>query len=371
VRLPTQGCVDNGFALRIRSRIIPCRNQQEIRMSPSYSQELWQRLSADAEPDSPRSSASPPVVEDLELLDAYSRAVIGVVDKVSSAVLGVRAHHGERGGGAGTGFLITSDGFALTNSHVAHGADKLVVTLAENDRLSAELVGDDPATDLALLRVAARDLPLVELGDSQALRVGQLVIAMGDPLGFQATVSSGIVSATGRAMRSQQGRLIENVIQHTAPLNPGNSGGPLVDTRGRVVGINTAIIAMAQGIGFSVPVNTARWVVGELMAHGHVRRPYLGISAASVPLSRQVQREHDLVNTHGIELATLDTRGPAAEAGLREGDILVALNDRLVSDVDDVHRLLTALGEGRDVTLSIIRGARLLEVSVTPEWRRP
>jgi S1-C subfamily serine protease len=315
-------------------------------MSASYSQELWQRLSADTEPDSARSSASPPVVEDLELLDAYSRAVIGVVDKVSPAVLGVRAHHGERGGGAGTGFLITSDGFALTNSHVVHGADKLVVTLAENDRLSAELVGDDPATDLALLRVAARDLPLVELGDSQTLRVGQLVIAMGDPLGFQATVSSGIVSATGRAMRSQQGRLIENVIQHTAPLNPGNSGGPLVDTRGRVVGINTAIIAMAQGIGFSVPVNTARWVVGELMAH-------------------------DLVNTHGIELATLDTRGPAAEAGLREGDVLVALNDRLVSDVDDVHRLLTALGEGRDVTLSIIRGARLLEVSVMPEWRRP
>lgn len=340
--------------------------------SASYSPELWQRLSSDAaDSTSPQSAGRAPVAEGLEPLDAYSRAVMGVVDKVSPAVIGVRAHQADGRGGAGTGFLITSDGFALTNSHVVHGAGKLVVTLAENDRLPAELVGDDPATDLALLRVAARDLPLVELGDSQALRVGQLVIAMGDPLGFQATVSSGIVSATGRAMRSQQGRLIENVIQHTAPLNPGNSGGPLVDTRGRVVGINTAIIAMAQGIGFSVPVNTARWVVGELMTHGHVRRPYLGVAATSVPLSRQVQRDHDLLNTHGIELATLDEHGPAAKAGLREGGILIALNDRVVSDVDDLHRLLTAIGEGREVLIAILRGNRVLELSVTPEWRRP
>lgn len=339
--------------------------------SAGYSPELWQRLSSDAAENAPASPRPEAAAEDLELLDAYSRAVIGVVDKVSPAVLGVRAHLADGRGGAGTGFLITSDGFALTNSHVAHGAEKLVVTLSENDRLPAELVGDDPATDLALLRVAARDLPLVELGDSQALRVGQLVIAMGDPLGFQATVSSGIVSATGRAMRSQQGRLIENVIQHTAPLNPGNSGGPLVDSRGRVVGINTAIIAMAQGIGFSVPVNTARWVVGELMAHGHVRRPYLGISATGVALSRQVQREHDLINTHGIEIAGLDQRGPAAKAGLREGDVVVTLNDRVVNDVDDLHRLLTATGEGREVALAIVRGSRLVEVAVMPEWRKP
>lgn len=336
----------------------------------TYSPEIWLRLSADADgpssqPASPRSAAA-----DLELLDAYSRAVVGVVDQVSPAVLGVRALRGNQGG-AGTGFLITSDGFALTNSHVAHGAEKLLVTLAENDRLEAELIGDDPATDLALLRVAARDLPLVELGDSQTLRVGQLVIAMGDPLGFQATVSSGIVSATSRAMRSQQGRLIENVIQHTAPLNPGNSGGPLVDSRGRVVGINTAIIAMAQGIGFAVPASTARWVVGELLTHGHVRRPYLGISAASVALSRHVLQELDLINTHGIELAGLDPHGPAAKAGLREGDILVTLNDRVLNDVDDVHRLLTALGEYREVHLTVIRGPRLLEIAVKPQWRQP
>ncbi len=339
-------------------------------MSASYSPEIWQRLSADADGTSSQPAVPQPAAADLELLDAYSRAVVGVVDQVSPAVLGVRAARGA-GGGAGTGFLITSDGFALTNSHVAHGAEKLLVTLAENDRLEAELIGDDPATDLALLRVAARDLPLVELGDSQALRVGQLVIAMGDPLGFQATVSSGIVSATSRAMRSQQGRLIENVIQHTAPLNPGNSGGPLVDSRGRVVGINTAIIAMAQGIGFAVPANTARWVVGELLTHGHVRRPYLGISAASVTLSRHVLQALDLINSHGIELAALDPHGPAALAGLREGDILVALNDRVLNDVDDVHRLLTALGEHREVVLTVVRGARLLEIAVKPQWRQP
>jgi S1-C subfamily serine protease len=285
-------------------------------------------------------------------------------------VIGVRAELDDRRGGSGSGFLITSDGFALTNSHVVHGAERLTVTLAENDRLAAQLVGDDPATDLALLRVAARELPFSTLGDSDALRVGQVVVAMGDPLGFQATVSSGIVSARGRSMRSQQGRLIDNVIQHTAPLNPGNSGGPLVDTRGRVVGINTAIIAMAQGLGFSVPINTARWVVGELMAHGHVRRPYLGIVATSAAISRRLVRELDLVNTQGIELSSLDDTGPAAKAGLRDGDILLAMNDRLVSDVDDVHRLLSTLGEGRSITLSVLRGERVLECEVTPRWKR-
>ncbi|HTN75631.1 MAG TPA: trypsin-like peptidase domain-containing protein [Pirellulaceae bacterium] len=334
--------------------------------------ELFQRLSGDDDPATvPNTSANRPSAEDLDLLDAYSRAVIGVVEKTSPAVIGIQARQDERRGGSGSGFLITSDGFAVTNSHVVHDAHKLTVTLPENDRLTAELIGDDPATDLAVIRIAARDLPFTELGDSQTLRVGQLVIAMGDPLGFQSTVSTGVVSATGRAMRSQQGRLIDNVIQHTAPLNPGNSGGPLVDTRGRVVGINTAIIAMAQGLGFAVPANTARWVIREIVAHGHVRRPYLGIGAGSVPLSRQVQREHDLVNTHGIELATLDMHGPAAKAGLREGDVIVALNDRIVNDVDDLHRLLTAIGEGRELMLTIMRDSRMLELSVKPEWRKP
>jgi S1-C subfamily serine protease len=331
--------------------------------------EHWRRISDNPrEPSSLRPNADPN--SDSQLLDAYSQAVINVVDAASAAVIGVRAEHNEQHGGAGSGFLISPDGFALTNSHVVHDAERLTVTLAENDRLAAELVGDDPATDLALLRVAARELPFNTLGDSEALRVGQLVIAMGDPLGFQATVSSGIVSARGRSMRSQQGRLIDNVIQHTAPLNPGNSGGPLLDSRGQVVGINTAIIAMAQGLGFAVPVNTARWVIGELMAHGHVRRPYLGIAAGSVTISRRLVRQLDLIHTQGIELASVDDSGPAANAGLRAGDILLAMNDRLVSDVDDVHRLLTALGEGHAVTLTVLRGERVFECEVAPLWRK-
>src|SRR5262245_13018958 len=213
------------------------------------------------------------VQRDAELLDAYSQAVMGVVGRVGPAVISVAGHPADNRPGQGSGFVITPDGFALTNSHVVHGRHRLRATTEEGDALDARLVGDDPSTDLALIRLAARDLPHAELGDSDGLRVGQLVIAMGNPFGFRSTVSTGVISALGRAMRSQQGRLIENIVQHTAPLNPGNSGGPLVDSKSRVVGINTAVIAMAQGLGFAVPATTARWVVGELLAHGRVRRP--------------------------------------------------------------------------------------------------
>ena len=202
--------------------------------------------------------------------------------------MSISTRHDDRPAGAGSGFLLTPDGYALTNSHVVHGRPNVQATTEDGDTLSAELIGEDPATDLALLRLAARDLPFAELGDSQTLQVGQLVIAMGNPLGFQSTVSTGVVSAVGRAMRGQEGRLIENIVQHTAPLNPGNSGGPLVDSHGRVVGINTAVIAMAQGLGFAVPSATARWVVGELISHGRVRRLALGISATVVPLPRRL-----------------------------------------------------------------------------------
>ena len=219
---------------------------------------------------------------DADLLDAYSQAVIRVVEAVSPAVIGLAAGEGGRGG-SGSGFLVTPDGYGLTNSHVVGDRAGLTATTADGDRLDAQVIGDDPATDLALVRLAARDLPFAPLGDSDALRVGQLLIAIGSPFGFQSTVSTGVVSALNRTMRGEEGRLIENIIQHSAPLNPGNSGGPLVDSRGRVVGINTAVIAMAQGLGFAVPANTARWVIGELLSHGRVRRLHLGITATWFP----------------------------------------------------------------------------------------
>jgi S1-C subfamily serine protease len=227
-------------------------------------------------------------------------------------------------------------------------------------------VGDDPATDTALIRLAARDLPYAELGDSDALQVGQLVIAMGNPLGFRSTVSTGVVSALGRAMRSQHGRLIESIVQHTAPLNPGNSGGPLVDSRGRVVGINTAIVAMAQGLGFAVPSTTARWVVGELLAHGRVRRLSLGITVAVVDLPRRLVRDLDLLTDQAVEIAEVLPRGAADKAGLKSGDLIVGAAGRIICGTDDLHRVLSSLPANSQVVLQIIRRHKLLEILVEP-----
>lgn len=303
--------------------------------------------------------------DDTRLLDAYSRAVIGVVERVSPAVIGVRSESGaERG--SGSGFLITPDGCALTNCHVVQGRAQVTATTTEGDRLHADIVGTDSATDVALLRLTARDLPSAELGDSDLLRVGQLVIAMGDPLGFQTTVSTGVVSALGRSMRSEQGRLIDNIVQHSAPLNPGNSGGPLVDSHGRVIGINTAIIAMAQGLGFAVPGNTAKWVVGELMAHGRVRRPLLGVTATVTIIPRHLVRELDLLGHQAVEVMELLPEGPADSAGIRAGDMIVAVEGRIVSGVDDLHRLLTELHARRSMELTVVRGPRKLQVQVRP-----
>jgi S1-C subfamily serine protease len=306
---------------------------------------------------------------DLELLDAYSRAVIGVVEIIAPAVIGVGPTAGERRGGSGSGFLITPDGYALTNSHVIHGRERITATTHDGDRLDAELIGDDPATDLALVRLAARDLPATQLGDSDALRVGQLVIAIGDPLGLQATVSTGIVSALGRSMRGREGRLIENIVQHSAPLNPGNSGGPLVDSHGRVIGINTAIITAAQGLGFAVPAGTAKWVVGELMAHGRVRRPYLGISATVSPIPRHLVRELDLFADRAVEVVDVPSHGPAAAAGIQPGDLIVAVGGRIVTSVDDLHRLLTEMHRHPPLALTVLRGARTFDVNVRPETK--
>jgi S1-C subfamily serine protease len=313
------------------------------------------------EPERPQSRAP----SDADLLDAYSQAVIGVVAKVGPAVVSVTGRQEDRGG-VGSGFLITPDGYALTNSHVAHGRSQLRVITPDGDFLEATLVGDDPATDLALIRVAARDLPYAQLGDSEALQVGQLVIAVGNPLGFQSTVSTGVVSALGRAMRSQEGRLIENIVQHTAPLNPGNSGGPLVDSRGRVVGVNTAIIPTAQGIGFAVPGNTARWAIGELLAHGRVRRLSLGVTAAAVDLPRRLVRELDLLTDRAVQVVDVLRNGPAESAGLRRGDLIVAVNGRIVTGVDELHRILAGLPLDQSFHLSVVRDEQIVEVTVEP-----
>ena len=314
---------------------------------------------SDARARSPSANAA-----DADLLDAYSRAVIAVVRKVGPSVISILPPRGEDRGGAGSGFILTPDGYALTNSHVVHGRRQLRAVTPEGDSLSAELIGDDPATDLALVRLTARDLPLAELGDSESLQVGQLVIAMGNPFGFQSTVSTGVVSALGRAMRGEGGRLIENIIQHTAPLNPGNSGGPLLDSHGRVVGVNTAIIAMAQGLGFAVPATTAQWVVAELIGHGRVRRLALGIIAAVTPLPRRLVREHDLLSDQAVEIVEVAADGPAQSAGLRAGDLLVAINGRVITGVDDLHRMLSGLPTARQLLLSVIRENRIIEIPI-------
>jgi S1-C subfamily serine protease len=307
---------------------------------------------------------------DADLLDAYSQAVIGVNNTVGPAVVSIQtmgqSPDGRPQGGSGSGVIISPDGFVLTNSHVVHGAGKLAVMTSEGDRLPADLAGDDPATDLAVLRIHSRDLPFAPLGESNKLQVGQLVIAIGNPLGFASTVSTGVVSALGRSFRGAGGRLIEEVIQHTAPLNPGNSGGPLVDSRGRVVAINTAIIAMAQGIGFGVPADTARWVVGELLSRGKVTRAKIGIAGATRVLSRGFVRRLDLVNERAVEVAAVEPGSPAADAGLQAGDLITTVEGRLVQDVDDLHRFLAKWAAGRTVELSIIRDGVPLTIAVTP-----
>ena len=308
---------------------------------------------------------------DVELLDAYSRAVTTVVDAIGPAVASISIGRQTRAGQtrlseAGSGVVIAPDGYILTNSHVVHEHARLGATLTQGDSLDATLVGEDPDTDLAVVHINASGLPYASLGDSSSLRVGQLVIAIGNPLGFQSTVSTGVVSAVGRSLRSQQGRLIENIVQHTAPLNPGNSGGPLVDSRGRVIGINTAIIAMAQGIGFSIPANTAKWVISELLTHGRVRRAYLGIAARTRPLDRRLARFHELDNKSAVEVMQVQPDTPAQQAGLRDGDLIAAMDGQPIAEVDDLHRFLTNWSIGVAIKLLVLRGTQRLDLEVTP-----
>lgn len=306
---------------------------------------------------------------EVDLLDAYSRAVITVVDAVGPAVVGVFSGGDGRTRepgpmGAGSGVIIAPDGYVLTNHHVVEKPDRLEVTLMDGTSVAAVVVGSDPPSDLAVIRAEGTGLPFATLGDSGALRAGQLVIAIGNPFGFQSTVSTGVVSALGRGLRSREGRLIENIIQHTAPLNPGNSGGPLVDSRGRVVGINTAIIAVAQGIGFAIPADTARYVVSQILTHGRVRRGYLGVAVRQRPLDRRIVRHYGLPHDTGVEVASLDANGPAASGGIVAGDIIVTLNGNGLRSVDEIHRLLAREEFGASMTLGILRNGQLLEIPV-------
>ncbi|HZW37004.1 MAG: S1C family serine protease [Deltaproteobacteria bacterium] len=306
---------------------------------------------------------------DVDLLDAYSRAVIAVVDAVGSAVVGISgrravADGGVDAAGAGSGVIVTPDGYILTNHHVVEESESLQVTLKDGTAMGAVPVGSDSGNDLALIRAEGSGLPYATLGDSGELRVGQLVIAIGNPYGFQSTVSTGVISALGRGLRSREGRPIENVIQHTAPLNPGNSGGPLVDSRGRVVGINTAIIPIAQGIGFSIPANTARFVISQLLTYGKVRRGYLGITARQRPVDRRLARHHRLPFDVAVEVVSLDPRGPAASAGVRAGDLIVMLDGNAVRSVDDIYRILGSGKVGMPLALTAIRGKDRIEIEI-------
>lgn len=306
------------------------------------------------------------------MLDAFSRAVVEAVELVSPAVVSIDVQkRGSRGGrrspaeaGSGSGFVVASDGLVLTNSHVVDGASQIDVTLPDGRERRADLIGHDPDTDVAVLKITASDLTALAFGDSQSLRPGQLVIAIGNPYGFQHTVTTGVVSALSRSLRARSGRLIEHVIQTDAALNPGNSGGPLVASSGHVVGVNTAIIAGGNGLSFAIPINTVTHVLPSILRDGRVRRGYLGVAGQDVPLLRRVTRFHRLAQPTGVLVISLETEGPAVSAGLREGDIIVSLDGVAVASLDDLHRLLTEERIGSVATLGVLRGSVRLDVAV-------
>jgi S1-C subfamily serine protease len=324
--------------------------------------------------------------DDASLLDAYSGAVIGALERVAPAVTFIEVvHHAApaAGGaapkgrgtagprrptrGSGSGFLFTPDGYLLTNSHVVHGSDEITVRLNDDTRFSADLVGNDPDSDLAVLRIGSPSaLPYVEFGDSAAVKVGQVAIAIGNPLGYSKTVTAGVISALGRTLRATSGRLMHDVIQTDAALNPGNSGGPLVDSRGRVIGVNTAMIPQAQAICFATGINTAKWVIGQLFAHGRVRRAYIGVSGATVPVATRVVRHFGLRSTTAVHVQELVLGSPAAEAGVEAGDRMIALDGAPIDGIDGLQRLLDATWIGREGELQLLRRSSLISVKLRP-----
>jgi S1-C subfamily serine protease len=329
--------------------------------------------------DSPGTTAAATgnaVTEDSVLLDAYSQAVTRAVEKVSPSVVNIEVHQSvpsrrraeplERRGG-GSGFIFTPDGLILTNSHLVHEASRIEVTVADGRKLPARTIGDDPATDLAIVQIDGAGLVAAALGDSQTLRVGQLVMAIGSPYGFQSTVTAGVVSALGRSLRSYSGRLIEDVIQTDASLNPGNSGGPLVASDGRVVGVNTATILPAQGICFAIGINTAKFVASRLLRDGRIRRSYIGVSVQTAPIHRRLVRYYDLPKETGVVVLSVEPNSPAQRAGLREGDVIVGLEGQAVAGVDDLHGVLSDIGAGVRAELAVLRGTEKLSLAVVPE----
>ena len=317
-------------------------------------------------------------------IDAYSRAVVDVVERAGPAVVAIEigAARGSPPGGAGSGFVVTPDGYVMTNSHVVSGARAIKVKTPAGEVADGQVVGDDPATDLAVVRIdaaalavasrgspgaAAPGVPYLPIDGGLAPRVGQLAVAIGNPLGFESTVSTGVVSALGRSLRGKGNRLIDGVIQHTAPLNPGNSGGPLLDGAGRVIGVNTAIIARSQGLGFAIAVETAAWVLGQLLAHGRVRRAWLGVAAIRRPLDRRLAYHHDL-GAAAVEVQSVEPGSPAARAGLQDGDLIVRFGDLPIDGVDALHRVLRTWPAGQIGRLTVIRRGGRLAVDIVPAW---
>jgi S1-C subfamily serine protease len=323
--------------------------------------------------------AAPPILQsDDSLLDAYSAAVTAAAERVSPSVVNVEIRQRPDNRqpspsrpmelrGSGSGFVFTPDGFILTNSHVVHRASRLGVTLPDGRSFEAHLIGEDPDTDLAVIRVNADGLVPAMLGDSKSIRVGQLVVAIGNPYGFQCTVTAGVVSALGRSLRSHSGRLIDDVVQTDAALNPGNSGGPLVTSRGEVIGVNTAVILPAQGLCFAIAINTAKHVAGLLIRNGKIRRGHIGVAGQNVTLQRRLVHQHSLAVTSGILVISLEPKGPAHRAGLREGDVIVAYGSHPVASIDELHRLLTEEQVGTKIELTLLRNGDKLTLEVVPE----
>ncbi|WKZ18605.1 MAG: trypsin-like peptidase domain-containing protein [Candidatus Jettenia sp. CY-1] len=340
---------------------------------------LFQTISTDEiKPDGLQvSEFSPPA--DGELLDAYSKAVVSASEKVIPSVVNINVRQSLNGRqavhprmsqqmvGSGSGFIFTPDGFILTNSHVVHNASQIEVALSDGRRFSADMIGDDPDTDLAIIRIQAPDLTYAHLGDSQSIRVGQLVVAIGNPYGFQCTVTAGVVSALGRSLRSRSGRLIDSIIQTDAALNPGNSGGPLINSRGEVIGVNTAIIQGAQGLCFAIAADTVKFVATRLIKDGRIRRGYIGVAGQNVFLHRRLVLFHNLITESGVLVIAIEKNSPAQKAGLLEGDVIIGIDNQPIRSIDDLHKQLTEHRIGMKSSLTIIRRSDKLILEIISE----